>query len=139
MEAPIRRRQHLQSVPLPVLSNDEGAFTLILMVRKAVAVVGLILLGFSVAGAAPKPNLVLITLDSARADRMGFLGAKGGPTPNLDRLASESIDFRTRLRPSAGRGCFERNYSFRSISTEHRHERDWRNAARQHYLTFRIC
>ena len=93
MEAPIRRRQHLQFVPLPVLSDGEEAFTLILMVRKAVAVVGLILLSFSVAGAASKPNLVLITLDSARADRMGFLGAKGGATPNLDRVAGESMIF----------------------------------------------
>ena len=36
---------------------------------------------------------MLITLDSARADRMGFLGAKGALTPNLDRLAGESIVF----------------------------------------------
>ena len=41
--------------------------------------------------AAVKPNLVLITLDSTRADRMGFLGAKGKLTPNLDRLAGESL------------------------------------------------
>ncbi len=65
------------------------------MIRKVVASVGLILLSldFSFAAAAPKPNLVLITLDSARADRMGFLGAKGAPTLNLDRLARESIVF----------------------------------------------
>ena len=43
--------------------------------------------------AAGKPNLVLIILDSARADRMGFLGGKGGLTPNLDRLASEALVF----------------------------------------------
>jgi choline-sulfatase len=43
--------------------------------------------------AATKPNLILITLDSARADRMGFLGAKGKLTPNLDRLAAESLVF----------------------------------------------
>lgn len=43
--------------------------------------------------AATKPNLVLITLDSTRADRMGFLGGKSGITPNLDRLAAESLVF----------------------------------------------
>jgi arylsulfatase A-like enzyme/Flp pilus assembly protein TadD len=43
--------------------------------------------------AAAKPNLVLITLDSTRADRMGFLGAKGTATPNLDRLAADSLVF----------------------------------------------
>jgi len=48
---------------------------------------------FAFAAAASKPNLVLITLVATRADRMGFLGAKGGLTPNLDRLAEESIVF----------------------------------------------
>jgi choline-sulfatase len=67
------------------------------MIRKVLAGMGLILLSFSFATAASKPNLVLITLDSVRADHMGFLGAKnaakGALTPNLDRLAGESIVF----------------------------------------------
>jgi len=65
------------------------------MIRKIAAGVGLIVLGlnFSFAAAAPKPNLVLITFDSTRADHMGFLGAKGALTPNLDRLSGESIVF----------------------------------------------
>ena len=65
------------------------------MTRKVAAGVSLVLLGlsFSFAAAASKPNLVLITLDSTRADRMGFLGAKGALTPNLDRLAGESVVF----------------------------------------------
>ena len=48
---------------------------------------------FSFAAGPSKPNLVLITIDSARADRMGFLGAKSSVTPNLDHLAAESIVF----------------------------------------------
>lgn len=67
------------------------------MVRKLVGQLAFFLLGLflcsSVAAAATKPNLVLITLDSTRADRMGFLGAKGTLTPNLDRLAAESLVF----------------------------------------------
>jgi arylsulfatase A-like enzyme/Flp pilus assembly protein TadD len=63
------------------------------MIRKVFAGVSVILLCFSLAAAASKPNLVLITLDSTRADRMGFLGGKGALTPNLDRLAGESIVF----------------------------------------------
>ncbi|MGB9205097.1 MAG: sulfatase-like hydrolase/transferase [Terriglobales bacterium] len=65
------------------------------MIRRVVAGASLIFLGlsFSFAAAASKSNLVLITLDSTRADRMGFLGAKGAHTPNLDRLAGESIVF----------------------------------------------
>src|SRR3977135_4045787 len=60
--------------------------------RKALLALGLLLCS-PFTTAATKPNLVLITLDSTRADRMGFLGAKGAITPNLDRLAAESLVF----------------------------------------------
>jgi arylsulfatase A-like enzyme/Tfp pilus assembly protein PilF len=43
--------------------------------------------------AAAKPNIVLITLDSTRADRMGFLGSKTKLTPNLDSLARQGMVF----------------------------------------------
>jgi arylsulfatase A-like enzyme/Flp pilus assembly protein TadD len=43
--------------------------------------------------AATKPNIILITVDSTRADRMGFLGARGNLTPNLDGLARQGIVF----------------------------------------------
>ncbi len=42
--------------------------------------------------AAPR-NIILITLDTTRADRMGFLGSKSGLTPNLDKFASEAAVF----------------------------------------------
>lgn len=42
--------------------------------------------------AAPR-NIILITMDTTRADRMGFLGSKPGLTPNLDKLASQSAVF----------------------------------------------
>ncbi len=63
------------------------------MIRKVFAGLSFVILYSSFAVAATKPNLVLITIDSARADRMNFLGAKGAHTPNLDRLAGESIVF----------------------------------------------
>src|SRR3979411_3345474 len=43
--------------------------------------------------APPPPNVILITLDTTRADRMGFLGSKLGLTPNLDALARQSVVF----------------------------------------------
>jgi arylsulfatase A-like enzyme/Tfp pilus assembly protein PilF len=52
--------------------------------------------------AATKPHLILITLDSTRADHMGFLGAKTGLTLNLDRLATESIVFEHAYAQSPG-------------------------------------
>src|SRR4029077_16352428 len=64
---------------------------------KSIAGVSLIFISISVsfafAAAASKPNLVLITLGSTRADRTGFLGAKSALTPNLDRLAAGSLVF----------------------------------------------
>jgi arylsulfatase A-like enzyme/Flp pilus assembly protein TadD len=39
------------------------------------------------------PNIILITLDTTRADRMGFQGSKLGLTPNLDALALDSAVF----------------------------------------------
>src|SRR6476659_5000066 len=43
--------------------------------------------------AASSPNIVLITIDTARADRMGFLGSTRGLTPKLDELAKQSVVF----------------------------------------------
>jgi arylsulfatase A-like enzyme/thioredoxin-like negative regulator of GroEL len=39
------------------------------------------------------PNIILITLDTTRADRMGFLGSKRGLTPNLDAMARQGVAF----------------------------------------------
>jgi arylsulfatase A-like enzyme/Tfp pilus assembly protein PilF len=41
----------------------------------------------------PHPNIVLITLDTTRADRVGFLGSERGLTPNLDKLARQAVVF----------------------------------------------
>jgi arylsulfatase A-like enzyme/uncharacterized protein HemY len=43
--------------------------------------------------AASRPSVVLVTLDTTRADRMGFLGSRRGLTPELDRLATQSVVF----------------------------------------------
>jgi arylsulfatase A-like enzyme/Flp pilus assembly protein TadD len=48
---------------------------------------------FSFAAAVPRPNVILITLDTTRADRMGFLGSTRGLTPNLDAMAKHGIVF----------------------------------------------
>ena len=39
------------------------------------------------------PNVILITLDTVRSDRVGFLGSQRGLTPNLDTLARQSVVF----------------------------------------------
>ena len=66
------------------------------MIRRLVCIVCLNVVGLAAvapAKAAAPPNIILITLDTTRADRMGFLGSKRGLTPNLDALASDSVVF----------------------------------------------
>ena len=45
------------------------------------------------AKASSHPNIILITLDTTRADRIGFLGSDRGLTPSLDKLASQANIF----------------------------------------------
>jgi len=44
-------------------------------------------------GGGPPPSLVLVTLDTVRADHLGAYGYKAAETPWLDRLAGEGIRF----------------------------------------------
>ena len=53
----------------------------------------LLLAGSSLPVLAAPTNIVLITIDTARADHMGFLGSKAGLTPNLDALARQGVVF----------------------------------------------
>ncbi|MGA2353909.1 MAG: sulfatase-like hydrolase/transferase [Terriglobales bacterium] len=61
------------------------------IIRQLVCVV--CFMACTLASAADPPNVILITLDTVRADRMGFLGSKRGLTPNLDALANQSAVF----------------------------------------------
>jgi len=66
------------------------------VIRQLVCVVWLAASAFAGAAESPNiipPNLILITVDTVRAERMGFLGSKLGLTPNLDTLARESVVF----------------------------------------------
>jgi len=58
------------------------------------AVVALVLAALVVLRSeAPRPNVLLITLDTVRADHLGSYGYKAGATPALDRLAREGVRF----------------------------------------------
>jgi arylsulfatase A-like enzyme len=41
----------------------------------------------------PRPNILIITVDTLRADRVGCYGYAGGLTPNVDALAKDAIVF----------------------------------------------
>ena len=45
-------------------------------------------------------NLVLVTLDTTRADRIGCYGSRDVATPNLDRLAASGVLFENAISPT---------------------------------------
>ena len=57
------------------------------------SLLGLFLLAISSLARAEAPNIILITVDTTRADRMGFLGSTRGLTPNLDIIAKQGVVF----------------------------------------------
>src|SRR5258708_38642434 len=68
--------------------------------RSPAAVCGVAAMAVAAAGArvrpqapAPPPNVLLITLDTVRADRLGAYGYAKAATPALDRLAREGVRF----------------------------------------------
>jgi arylsulfatase A-like enzyme/Flp pilus assembly protein TadD len=64
-----------------------------LFMRRAIILCLLVLPPALAAAATDPPNVIVITLDTIRADRMGFLGSKLGLTPQLDALASQGVVF----------------------------------------------
>jgi arylsulfatase A-like enzyme len=48
---------------------------------------------------ADRPNVVLVSIDSLRADHCGFLGDDRGLTPTMDTLADEGVSFETAIAP----------------------------------------
>jgi arylsulfatase A-like enzyme/Flp pilus assembly protein TadD len=73
--------------------------------RSPVALLALLVLPFVGCGegqgpAARNPNLLLVTLDTVRADRLGCYGYAAAETPRLDRLAGEGIRFARAASPA---------------------------------------
>ena len=62
------------------------------MLRRLLTAI-LFFLSAPLGAAAVSPDIILITLDTARADRMGFLGSKRGLTPRLDAVARDGVVF----------------------------------------------
>jgi arylsulfatase A-like enzyme len=57
------------------------------------------LLAIATAVLASLPNVVLVTVDTLRADHVGVYGAPPGSTPALDALASEGLRFENAISP----------------------------------------
>jgi len=56
-------------------------------------------LGVSRSEASERPNIVMVSVDSLRADHCGFLGDTRGLTPMMDRLAAEGVAYENAIAP----------------------------------------
>jgi arylsulfatase A-like enzyme/Tfp pilus assembly protein PilF len=77
-------------------SNTHKPYSSIMdVIRQWLGVIGLATsaLAAPVAPTVAPTNVIVITLDTTRADRMGFLGSMRGLTPNLDAFALQSAVF----------------------------------------------
>ena len=52
------------------------------------------------AGGQTKPDVIVITIDTLRADRLGVYGFDGVQTPNLDGLARRGVTFTRAISPT---------------------------------------
>jgi len=65
-----------------------------MILRTAIIVIfGTVWLAASTTSSPAKPNIILITIDTVRADHVGCYGASGVSTPTLDSLARDGILF----------------------------------------------
>jgi len=61
---------------------------------------GALVLALAVAAVPPRPSVVIVTLDTTRADHLGCYGASTASTPNLDAIARSGVRFEHALSPA---------------------------------------
>lgn len=57
--------------------------------------------GCGKAGGKKRPNIILVTLDTTRADHLGCYGYSRNTSPNVDKLAAESVFYTRAVAPSS--------------------------------------
>jgi arylsulfatase A-like enzyme len=113
-EQPLRRKEHT------VKRGGEGITRRDLLRAGTAAGLGLALSGGldssvrAAFGAAKEINVILITVDTLRADHLGVYGYARDTSPNVDRFARENALFRRAFSHAP-----ETNPSFSSIMTSH--------------------
>src|SRR5260370_35409361 len=71
----------------------------LLYLGRALLLVGLALVPGGCRHNKPRPNILIITVDTLRADRVGCYGYAGGLTPKVDQLAKDAIVFERGVEP----------------------------------------
>jgi arylsulfatase A-like enzyme len=69
--------------------------------RRAIAVLGLVILTGCGSSPSSPPNLVLIVIDTLRADHLGTYGYERATSPHIDRLAERGLVFANALTTSS--------------------------------------
>ncbi len=101
-----RRRRNAGPAPsrvAPGRGRRVVAWSVAVLAVLAVLAAALLLLGrrgFGPAAPRSRLNLLLVTLDTTRADRIGCYGYAAARTPHLDRLAAEGIRFERAYAPA---------------------------------------
>ena len=67
------------------------------------------------------PPVILVSLDTCRADRLGCYGSPAGATPNLDALAKESVLFTDCISQSSNTGPSHRSLFTGQFPSRHQH------------------
>lgn len=88
------------------LEDLVGTFSMVRLVYvRRQALVGLVVVGLCVAGCSPPPpDLLLVTIDTLRADHCSAYGYEVTTTPFLDELASQGVRFARAYAASATTG-----------------------------------
>jgi choline-sulfatase len=100
------RRKGVQKSVLPLrrpqLRSSRGRIALFVMVAAAAIGAALWMRPAGVVPSTPRtrPNVLMITLDTTRADRIGSYGYGPASTPYLDRLAAAGVRFDQALSPA---------------------------------------
>jgi arylsulfatase A-like enzyme len=79
----------------------DGPFARIRFLARALVVALPLALACSAPSREPPRNLLLVSLDTLRADHLGAWGHPGGTSPHLDRLARQGAMFRSCIAQSA--------------------------------------
>ena len=99
------------------MSRSQGSFKPALVgvaLGLVTAGLGLGLLLWFLTSGRPAPNLILITVDTLRADHLGVYGYRRATSPNVDALAKESLLYRRAFSQAP-----ETNPSLSSLMTSH--------------------
>ncbi len=116
-----------RALPLKTLAASLGSTVFLLLSGVGMYSVRLSLHGGAASGAAhsirARPNIILITLDTVRADHLSLYGYSRQTTPNLDRWGRQGVVFEDAIAPTSW--TLASHASMFTGMLPHQHGADW--------------